>query len=108
MNKTAYTEEEILSMDNVPVTVACKYIGMSSATMYRALQEERAPFGFAVPNEEGQWVYNISPGALVRYKRGELPLIKLGEIQELAASGIKALLAEERDALRKNLLAYFG
>ena len=67
MKKTAkrpLTDEEIMAYDNVPIDVAARYIGWSSPTIYRALREERAPFGLAVCSEEtGTWTYNISPGA---------------------------------------------
>lgn len=75
------TDEEILSMDNVPVEVAARYIGSSTATLYEALQDERTPFGWAV--QGAQWRYNISPGALVRYKRGELPMYRLKDVSEI-------------------------
>ena len=55
MKKTAkrpLTDEEIMAYDNVPIDVAARYIGWSSPTIYRALREERAPFGFAVCSGE--------------------------------------------------------
>ena len=94
------TDEEILNYANVPVTVAATYIGASTATLYEALQDERAPFGFAV-RREGQWAYNISPGALVRYKREGLPMYRLREIQDIAAEGIQRLLDQKQEALRQ-------
>lgn len=73
--KRPLTDEEIMAYDNVPIDVAARYIGWSSPTIYRALREERAPFGFAVcSGEAGTWTYNISPGLLVKYKRGDLPM----------------------------------
>ena len=54
--KRPLTDEEIMAYDNVPIDVAARYIGWSSPTIYRALREERAPFGFAVCSEEtGTW-----------------------------------------------------
>ena len=85
MKKTAkrpLTDEEIMAYDNVPIDVAARYIGWSSPTIYRALREERAPFGFAVCSEEtGTWTYNISTGLLVKYKRGDLPTYRLRELR---------------------------
>lgn len=87
------TDEEILSYDNVPAYIAAKYIGWSTPTLYSALQQERAPFGFAVQNPEaGTWTYNISPGLLKNYKHGELPTYRLREVINLAADGIEQIL----------------
>ena len=38
------TDEQILSYDNVPPQVAGSYLGTSSVTIVRALQQGRAPF----------------------------------------------------------------
>lgn len=102
------TDQEILAYDNVPVEVAAKYIGSSTATLYRALREERVPFGWAVEHKGGQWSHNISPGALVKYKHGELPMYKLREVQELAADGIERILDERMGALKKMAAAVLG
>lgn len=67
------TDEEILSYDNVPVDVAARYLKQSSSTIYYALQDHIAPYGYATECEHS-FVYNISPGLLVAYKRGTLPL----------------------------------
>ena len=95
------TDEMIREQTNVPVEMACKYIGWSSPTLYRALQEGRAPFGFAVKCAGGSWAYNISPGLLIKYKQGDLPTYRLKEVQELAAEGIERILDEKIGALRK-------
>lgn len=96
MKKTerpAPTDEEILGMDNVPADTAARYIGWSSPTIYRALREERAPFGFAVHNEDTDtWTYNISPGLLVRYKRGDLPTYRLRELEEVMVRHVEEAL----------------
>ena len=44
------SDKEILGYSNVPVTVAAKYVGSSSTTIMWALQEERAPYGYATQN----------------------------------------------------------
>lgn len=94
-------EDEIRAWDNVPVELACRYIGWSSPTLYRALQEGRAPFGFAVLCKGGSWAYNISPGLLIKYKQGELPTYRLREVQDLAAEGIERILTEKMGVLKK-------
>lgn len=84
------TDEEILSYDNVPVDAAARYLGFSNNTIYYALQEERAPFGFAVPRASDatycglSYTYYISPAKLVACKRAEAPLPTVGvtELQE--------------------------
>ena len=89
MKKTAkrpLTDEEIMAYDNVPIDVAAR-------TIYRALREERAPFGFAVCSEEtGTWTYNISPGLLVKYKRGDLPTYRLRELEEVMVRHVQEAL----------------
>ena len=92
-------DDVILAQANVPVDLAAKYIGWSSPTLYRALQECRAPFGFAVRSNKG-WAYNISPGLLVKYKQGDLPTYRLREVQELAAEGIERILDTKLEKLR--------
>lgn len=94
------TDDEILQYRNVPPEVAARYIGWSSTTLYRALQEERAPFGFAVKCPKS-WSYNISPGLLVKYKRGDLPTYRLKEVTELAVDGIERVIDEHLTALKR-------
>lgn|GEM_PF-434064 len=87
------TDEEILALNDVPVQLAARYIGWSSVTITNALKQERAPFGFAAQNPNtGSWTYNISPGALVRYKRGDLPTYRLNEVINLAAEGFEKVI----------------
>ena len=67
------TSEEILQMKNVTPVAAGIYLGMNQQTIRYALQQNRAPFGFAVQNpNNGRWRYHISPAALVNYKEGHL------------------------------------
>lgn len=100
----APTDSEILALDNVPVYLAAKYIGWSTPTIYRALQEGRAPFGFAVECT-GKWAYNISPGLIVKYKRGDLPTYRLKEVENLAVSGIERILDLRLAEIRAKLAA---
>lgn len=78
--------------------MAAKYIGWSTPTIYNALKQGRAPFGFAAENPVTHtYAYHISPGLLVKYKRGEMAVYPLGEIIRLfniLAEHFKA----ERDA----------
>lgn len=100
------SEEAVLAYDNVPVDVAANFIGWSTSTLYYALQEERAPFGFAVQREgSSSWTYNISPGLLVKYKRGDLPTYKLREVEMLAADGIERIVTERLAGLQSLLSA---
>ena len=85
--KRPLTDEEIMAYDNVPIDVAARYIGWSSPTIYRA------PFGFAVcSGETGTWTYNISPGLLVKYKRGDLPTYRLRELEEVMVRHVQEAL----------------
>lgn len=94
------TDEEILRERNVPPYTAARYIGWGTSTLYRALQEGRAPFGFAVECG-GHWSYNISPGLLVKYKAGDLPTYRLAEVQNLAAEGIERIIDTKMGVLRR-------
>lgn len=100
MSSPPPTEDEIMSQRNVPPYMAARYIGWGAATLYRALQEGRAPFGFAVQCED-HWAYNISPGLLVKYRRGDLPTYRLKEVEELACEGLERLLDAKMGALKR-------
>lgn len=97
-------DEEIAAHSNVPVEVAALYIGWSTPTLYKSLQEQRAPFGFAVQNHKtGTWAYNISPGLLIKYKRGDLPTYRLDEVINLAAEGVERIVNTKLDAVNRFL-----
>ena len=103
-NAPAPTDEQILSYDNVPVAVAARYIGWSSVTVTNALKQELAPFGFASKNpEKGTYAYNISPGLLVKYKKGDLPTYRLKEVMEIAAYGVEQLINAKLGGFQKVL-----
>lgn len=103
------SDEKVLSYDNVPIDVAAPYIGWSTPTLYAALQQERAPFGFAVQNEKGGgWVYNISPGGLVKYKREGAPIIRLGELRKMMADSAKEVLDAKIQNLNRVVEAVMG
>lgn len=107
--QSSITEEAILAYDNVPVDVAANFIGWSTSTLYYALQEERAPFGFAVRRAGSSgWTYNISPGLLIKYKRGDLPTYRLREVEMLAADGIERIVTEKLSGLQGVLRAALG
>ena len=93
------TDEEILAYNNVPADVAAQYIGWSTCNIYRALQQERAPFGMAARTTESTWTYNISPGLLVKYKHGDLQSWRLNEVIQLAADGIQQVRDERLSAV---------
>lgn len=65
-------DEEILKYDNVPISVASKYLATSQQYIRIGLQKERLPFGSAVQvGDKDKWTYQISPGALIKWKNGE-------------------------------------
>ena len=68
------SDQEILAMDNVPPRTAAKYLGTGALSVYYALQQGVAPYGYAVLNPGGKYSYQISPGLLVAYKRGTLKI----------------------------------
>lgn len=95
-------DEAILAYNNVPVDVAARYIGWSTPTLYYALQDGRAPFGFTSVNEDAKtysgcsYTYNISPGLLVAYKRGTLACPSPGEMLRVLMDTVRDLMAEGR------------
>jgi len=100
--EAAPTDEEILAQDNVPVAMAAAYIKQSSATIYLALQQSRAPFGFASQNEKTDtWTYNISPGLLVAYKRGQLPMYRIDDIIRMAAAGVNQVIDQRLGSINQ-------
>ena len=68
------TDAEILIMQNVPVRVASKYLGLSLPATYFGLQQGVFPFGKAIQNKGSEYTYHISPGLLVAYQRGTLKI----------------------------------
>lgn len=92
--KTVPTDAEILALDTVPVSTAARYLGWTEQAVRFALRESRAPFGICFP-ADGQMVFKISPGGLVRYKREGVPCIGWKELRSLieAASEAGAALA---------------
>ena len=68
------TDQEILAMNNVPPRTAASYLDVAALSVYFALQQRAAPYGYAVKNPGGKWSYSISPGLLVAYKRGTLKI----------------------------------
>ena len=60
--KRPLTDEEIMAYDNVPIGCGGPIHRLVVPTIYRALREERAPFGFAVCSEEtGTWTTQHQP-----------------------------------------------
>lgn len=88
------TDEEILSYDNVPVQTAANYLGYGTSSLRDALQQGRAPFGYAVRSNEdsGKWMPHISPGQLVAYKRGTLPIVDEGRIVAMLTEAVEKVL----------------
>lgn len=52
---------------NVSVEQVAKLLGKSPLFVRMALQQGRAPFGFAVETKPGRWSYHISPKKLDEY-----------------------------------------
>lgn len=95
------TDEEIMGYNNVPVEVASRYVGHSTITLYKALQDGRTPFGWSVECKGGSWSYNISPGLLVKYKQGDLPMYNLHEMQDVIVDAASRVIDGKMAALKK-------
>lgn len=84
-------EEEILKYDNVPISIASKFLDTSQQYIRIGLQKERLPFGSAVQvGDKDKWTYQISPGALINWKNGE----SLKKWFEENAEYFKALISD--------------
>ena len=74
------SDQEILSLNNVNPKLAAKYLDVSDLSVYYALQQGVAPYGYAVKNPGGKYSYHISPGLLVAYKNGTMKIeLKRGD-----------------------------
>ena len=97
------TDAEIMKYRNVPVEVAAKYIGWSTSTLTNAMKHGTAPVGMVSQNENGGFSYHISPGNLVKYMNGELPIYRLNEVIKLIADGVEEVMDTRVDNLRQLL-----
>lgn len=99
------TDAEILSCKNVPVKLAAAYLGCSQESVREALKQGHAPFGYALKGEDGiRWSFHISPGRLVGYQNGTLPVMDdtklimgmadaVGQVLEMRAQAAAQVLA---------------
>ena len=97
------TDEELLRHANVPVYLAAQATGWGTSTLYYALQDGRAPFGFASSHETGgdgklAWSYNISPKMLIAYRNGSLPYMGLKELTKLLSDELEYLFGGDQMA----------
>ena len=92
------TDEDIRSYNNVPIDVAARYIGWSSCNIVYALQQQMTPYGHAaqtgINEKTGRptYTYNISPGLLIAYKRGDLEAWKLGKLLKMLRQEINEII----------------
>lgn len=66
------TDSDILAMDKVTVAEAAEYLGATQEVIRCGMLQHVLPIGAAIKGPGGRWVYHISPGLLVAYKRGTL------------------------------------
>jgi len=96
-NRPEITDEEILGYDNVPVAIAAAYIGMGKTSLRYALQDGRCPFGFSAERENpnrnagASYAYNISPGMLVAYKKGDLQCMRESDVVRILKDAAKSI-----------------
>lgn len=67
-----YSHEDILAKDKITVIEAAEYLDASPEVVRCGLIQHVLPIGAAILGPGGRWVYHISPGLLVAYKRGTL------------------------------------
>ncbi len=64
-------EDEIRGYQNVPVSLAAKYLGISELCVRCGIKEGRLPIGAAIQGSGTRRMrYHISPWRLIRYQRG--------------------------------------
>lgn len=101
--KPAPSDEEILSLDNVPVEMAARYLGWTEQNVRLALREARAPFGVAIPGARGTLTYKISPGGLVKYKREGAPVMSYETLVMMVKEAVAGVITPEVESLRADL-----
>lgn len=99
MNRRVYSkpgvpdDEEILSYDNVPISVASRYLAWTENTVRLALREGRVSFGTVIRGNG--LTYKISPGGLVRYKREGAPCMDYETIKSMLEDIVRRVAREE-------------
>lgn len=81
------TDEEIQSYDNVPVSVAARYLGWTEHNVRLALREGTAPFGIAIKDK--QICYKITPGGLITFKRRGAPVMNFDTMLLLVRRAVR-------------------
>lgn len=56
--------------DDVPPTIAAKYLGVALNFVYEGLKQRALPIGTAVQSDKGRWTYNIPCKRLKAYADG--------------------------------------
>ena len=97
------TDEEILSLDNVPVDITARYLGWTEQNVRLALREARAPFGIAIPGNKGALTYKISHGGLVKYKREGAPVMSYETLVMMVKEAVAGIITPEVESLRADL-----
>lgn len=98
------TDDEIRQYQNVPVAVAARYLGISTATLYNALQAREVDFGFVSEKVSDAFyngvscTYQISPERLIGYQRGTLPIIPVGKIKKLVRHAVIDAMPDSTEA----------
>ena len=68
-----YTEDHIRMFDNVPIDVAADYLGVYAERLRNAIKSGKMPFiGVSVDGTKSMFI--ISPGGLIAWKNGTLPI----------------------------------
>ena len=68
-----YKDEDIRAYDNVPVEVAADYLGIYPDRLRNAIKGGKMPF-LGVSVDGAKTMFIISPGGLINWKNGTLPV----------------------------------
>lgn len=86
------TDEEIMQYDNVPATVAAKYLGVAPQTLMLGMRYGANPVGWAIDGK--RWTYVIPPERLVKWKHGDTPSLTLDGYVKLITIELKKIIRE--------------
>ena len=69
--------------DDVPPTVAAKYLGVALNFIYEGLKKQTLPIGSAVQSDSGRWSYNLPIDRLKAYASGADITVSISLLRQL-------------------------
>lgn len=69
--------------DDVPPTVAAKYLGVALNFIYEGIKKQTLPIGSAVQSDSGRWSYSIPCARLKTYASGADITVAINLLKQL-------------------------